>query len=261
MDQVSAERSSVAGPSMLFEAIAGVGAIVLAILGLTRILPHYMAAIGTIVVGGALVEGSALGARRARERCAARAAERRGARGCGGRGARRARPARHVGAGVATGGGDRVRCRTADRRLFRAAVAVAQVRRRACTPRPRFDPMTGVRSSPSACIRRAEHHRARSRGRSRDRPTGAQLLVGLSAVVLGILALLGHSPLILILVALLCVGCDRTATRRRAEQLADQSSAAARRLRLRRARGPRARRAGTTSTVDCVQRLNAGRTR
>jgi hypothetical protein len=38
-------------------------------------------------------------------------------------------------------------------------------------------------------------------------PTGAQLLVGLAAVVLGILALLGHSPLILTLVALLCVGC------------------------------------------------------
>jgi len=38
-------------------------------------------------------------------------------------------------------------------------------------------------------------------------PTGAQLLVGLAAVVLGILALLGNSPMLLTLVALLCLGC------------------------------------------------------
>jgi len=45
-----------------------------------------------------------------------------------------------------------------------------------------------------------------------EMPTGAQLLIGLAAVVLGVLALLGHSPLILILVALLCVGCAELLT-------------------------------------------------
>src|ERR1041385_689615 len=65
MAQVHVDKpTAVTAGGSMFEALAAIGAIVLAILGLTEVLPKYMAAIGTIVVGAALfLEGSALGIR------------------------------------------------------------------------------------------------------------------------------------------------------------------------------------------------------
>jgi hypothetical protein len=219
MDQVSAERSSMAGPSMLFEAIAGVGAIVLAILGLTRIMPHYMAAIGTIVVGGALVEGSALGVRSRRVSSALQG-----------------QPSAEVLAGAAgvvlgvlalLGMAELVLLPVAVI-VFGASLLIAgfsaplaatiAMRRRESSASEAELELPGMR--PDDSIARAldparpysEPTEAAVRTAPLDQliespPTGAQLLVGLAAVVLGILALLGHSPMLLILVALLCLGC------------------------------------------------------
>lgn len=218
MDQVSAERSSMAGPSMLFEAIAGVGAIVLAILGLTRILPHYMAAIGTIVVGGALVEGSALGVRSRRVSSALQG-----------------QPSAEVLAGAAgvvlgvlalLGMAELVLLPVAVI-VFGASLLIAgfsaplaatiAVRRRESSASEAELELPGMR--PDDSIARAldparpYSERAEATVRApldqliESPPTGAQLLVGLAAVVLGILALLGHSPMLLTLVALLCLGC------------------------------------------------------
>jgi hypothetical protein len=197
---------------MLFEAIAGVGAIVLAILGLTRILPHYMAAIGTIVVGAALVEGSALGIRSRRVSSAFAG-----------------QPSAEVLAGAAgvvlgvlalLGMSELVLLPVAVI-VFGAALLIAgfsaplaasvALRRRASAAPDAELELPGMR--PDDSIARAlDPADATVRVTPLDQlieapPTGAQLLVGLAAVVLGILALLGHSPMMLILVALLCVGC------------------------------------------------------
>lgn len=217
MDQVSAERSSAAAPSALFEAIAGVGAIVLAILGLTRILPHYMAAIGTIVVGAALVEGSALGMRSRRVSAALPG-----------------QPSAEVLAGAAgvvlgvlalLGMSELVLLPVAVI-VFGASLLIAgfsaplaatvALRRRESEVSEAELELPGMRPDDSIARAlepaRADRMQAGVRAAPLDQlieapPTGAQLLVGLAAVVLGILALLGHSPLILTLIALLCVGC------------------------------------------------------
>jgi hypothetical protein len=211
MDQVSAEHRGKAAPSMLFEAIAGVGAIVLAILGLTRILPHYMAAIGTIVVGAALVEGSALGVRSRRVSMPS------------------GQPSAEVLAGAAgvvlgvlalLGMSELVLLPVAVI-VFGAALLIAgfsaplaasvAVRRRESAVSDAELELPGMR--PDDSIARAlDPAEASARTTPLEQlieapPTGAQLLVGLAALVLGILALLGHSPMILTLVALLCVGC------------------------------------------------------
>jgi hypothetical protein len=212
MDQVSAEHAGRTAPNMLFEAIAGVGAIVLAILGLTRILPHYMAAIGTIVVGAALVEGSALGIRSRRVSSALAG-----------------QPSAEVLAGAAgvvlgvlalLGLSELVLLPVAVI-VFGASLLIAgfsaplaasvAVRRRESAVSDTELELPGMR--PDDSIARAlDPAEATARATPLDQlieapPTGAQLLVGLAAVVLGILALLGHSPMILTLVALLCVGC------------------------------------------------------
>lgn len=221
MDHVSAERSSMAAPSMLFEAIAGVGAIILAILGLTQILPRYMAAIGTVVVGAALVEGSALGVRSRRVSSALQG-----------------QPSAEVLAGAAgvvlgvlalLGMSELVLLPVAVI-VFGASLLIAgfsaplaasiAVQRHAASaseaelelPGMRPDDSIARALDPARPYSQSERTEAPIRPTALDQliespPTGAQLLVGLAAVVLGILALLGHSPLVLTLVALLCVGC------------------------------------------------------
>jgi hypothetical protein len=221
MDQVSGERSSMAAPSMLFEAMAGVGAIVLAILGLTRILPHYMAAIGTIVVGAALVEGSALGVRSRRVTSAMFQGQ----------------PSAEVLAGAAgvvlgvlalLGMSELVLLPVAvivfGASLLIAgfsaplAASIAVRRRRESEVSDAELELPGMRADDSIAraLDPARPYSDRTEGTDRaapldqlieSPPTGAQLLVGLAAVVLGILALLGHSPMLLTLVALLCLGC------------------------------------------------------
>jgi hypothetical protein len=205
MAQVSAERSNVVTTSTLFEAIAGVAAIVLAILGLTHILPRYMAAIGTVVVGAALVEGNALGAR-------ARALH--------------GQPSAEVLAGAAgmvlgvlalLGLSDMILLPAAVI-VFGASLLIAgftgsrpvlRPARPGVTERvPMVDPSAPV--NPATAY--VEPPTAELAAEPVEMPTGAQLLIGLAALVLGVLALLGHSPLILILVALLCVGCAELLT-------------------------------------------------
>jgi hypothetical protein len=65
MDQPEKERTlDVVGGGTGIEAIAGIGTVVLAILGLAGILPLYMMAIATIVVGAGLLVGGGAGASR-----------------------------------------------------------------------------------------------------------------------------------------------------------------------------------------------------
>jgi hypothetical protein len=217
MDQVSGERSSTASANMPFEAIAGVGAVVLAILGLTHILPRYMAAIGTIVVGAALLEGRALGTRSRRVTAALRG-----------------QPSAEViagAAGVVLGvlallGMSELVLLPVGVIVFGASLLIAgfsaprtapERSRRIISAETESDEL---RIGPDDTIARAivparaqagrndvlAVEREVSASESIESSTGAQLLVGLAAVVLGILALLGNSPLILTLVALLCVG-------------------------------------------------------
>jgi hypothetical protein len=61
--EVQKSAGAIASGSML-EAIGGAGAVVLSILGLAQVLPVYLAAVAVIAVGGALVcEGAAIAAR------------------------------------------------------------------------------------------------------------------------------------------------------------------------------------------------------
>jgi hypothetical protein len=171
-----------------------------------------MAAIGTIVVGAALVEGSALGIRSRRVSSALAG-----------------QPSAEVLAGAAgvvlgvlalLGLSELVLLPVAVI-VFGASLLIAgfsaplaasvAVRRRESAVSDTELELPGMR--PDDSIARAlDPAEATARATPLDQlieapPTGAQLLVGLAAVVLGILALLGHSPMILTLVALLCVGC------------------------------------------------------
>jgi len=185
----------VAGGSLI-EAIGGIATVVLAILGLTQVLPQYMAAGATIVVGAALLlEGSAVVARYNKL-----------ARAVAGERSQRA----ELGGGVSAefmGGaagivlGILALVNVAPLVLMAVAVIVfggalligAEATQRLNT--------IGRELAVSA----ESSHVAEE---SVSAASGAQVLVGISAIVLGILAVLDVAPIVLILVGLLSVGAS-----------------------------------------------------
>ncbi len=183
----------VAGGSMV-EAIGGIGAVVLAILGLSRVLPMYMAAAATIIVGGALMlEGTAIVARY--NQLARRVSEQRQHRIELGGGV----SAEFIGglAGIVLGilalvGIAPLMLVAIANIVFGAALLIgagATQRLNALGSRfARFD------------------ETVRFETESVSAASGASVLVGMGAAVLGILAVLGMSPLVLDLIGLLSVG-------------------------------------------------------
>lgn len=196
MAQASARKTTtaVAGGSVL-ESIVAVGAIVLAILGLTQILPETMAAIGTIVIGaGLFLEGGILGGRAAVSTPETAFMGRRPRMQLGG-----AASAEVIGgaAGVVLGilvllGGPVVGLLGSAVIVFGGALLVSGI------GTPAMATLTAAETfEPGADKKMQEAGQTAS---------GAQILVGLGAVTLGILALLDINSLVLILVALLAVG-------------------------------------------------------
>ena len=190
-------RSSdvVAGGSSVAQGVAGAGAIVLAILGLAGILPFYMAAIATIAVGAALLfQGGSLAARYSRILHETSQGEVRASELGGGMSAQTMAGAAGVALGILAllgvlpmilmpiaviifGGGLLIGSGTASRLN---------------------DAVLDWRTS-------SDHARRIAR-EAASSSAGAHVLVGVSVLVLGVLALLGVEPLALTLVALLGLG-------------------------------------------------------
>jgi hypothetical protein len=169
MEQASRSRmTAVLGSGATSESIAGIAGIVLAILGLLHVIPVYMAAIGTMVIGtGLLLEGGVL-----TERSAATTPE--------STASGRARPQfalRGAGSAEVLGGVGGIV-------LGMGIPALADFVERD------VDDVASARSIHTAG----------------ETASGAQILVGLGAITLGILALTGVDPMILVLVALIAMG-------------------------------------------------------
>lgn len=177
------------------EAVAGAGAVVLAILGLADILPGYMAAIATIAIGVALLaEGSAVAARWSRlmeEVSGSRARTR--AESSGGVGA-------EIFGGIAG--------------IVLGVLSLLGVLPMVLIPIALlvFGGSLLIGSSTAAdlsAIGVAEElgdRRAQLAREATMAATGAHVLVGVAAIVLGIIALVGMSPLSVSLVGLLALG-------------------------------------------------------
>lgn len=170
------------------EAIVGLGAVVLAIIGLANMWPGYMASIATIAVGAALLfSGGAIAARYSH------LAEEVGAKGIGG-----GLSGEILGgaAGIALGILALIGIMPAT--LTPVAVIVLGATLligSAATARLRY--LSSLRMS----------ERARNVTREAvEAASGTEVLVGIGAVVLGILALLGYMPRTLVLVGLLALG-------------------------------------------------------
>lgn len=176
------------GTSVMAEAIGAIGALVLAIIGLAGVLPNLMASIATIVIGADLLaEGCAIGARY-RHRFAQSAVQAHGLQGTG------YLAGEFIGgtAGIVLG----------ILALFRAdptpmlAVAVlvfgATLLISGAATRSQWFVATQAEGAPREVA-------------AASAPSG-HMLVGLGAVVLGILAVIGLVPMTLILVGLLSLG-------------------------------------------------------
>jgi hypothetical protein len=230
MPRVLATKAPPIGASIL-ESMAGVGAVVMAILGLTRVLPGYMAAIGTVVVGSALfLEGAALAARDSAYDLNVGLGGQHGALQPSLGGAASAEVLGGI-AGIVLGvlsllgvaaqillpaaaivfGAALLVCglgmsgAAATRRWIEAEREVLYDATRGLPPEPDMETPTAA----SLEIPRAGADTLRPMPmavRGPQTASGAQVLVGLATVVLGILALLGISPVILTLVSLLSVG-------------------------------------------------------
>ncbi len=183
----------VSGGSIV-EAVGGTGAVVLAILGLTGISPELLASIAALALGAALLsEGGALAARFSN--LLAEAAPRRVEQEIGG-----GLSAELLGgaAGVALGilallGVSTMTLLAVSAIVFGASLLVGSAATAGVDAL-----MLGV---PDDRTRQLAHEAVRG-------ASGAQLMVGLGAVALGILALLGIDPLTLVLAAMLAVGAS-----------------------------------------------------
>lgn len=170
------------------EAIVGAAAVVLAVLGLANIWPGYMASIATIAVGAALLfQGGAVAARYAD------LAKRTGASEVGG-----GVSAEILGgaAGIALG-----------------VLALLNIMPATLTPVAIivFGGALIIGSAATARLNSLSTWRMSERARDVTRgaiemASGTEVLIGIGAVVLGILALLGMAPRTLVLIALLALG-------------------------------------------------------
>jgi hypothetical protein len=194
MANAASERSikTVAGGSTI-EAIGGIGAVILAILGLAQIRPLMMASIATILVGASLVIGGAAVAARFSD-----VARPEGTR---------SKESTQLGAGLSAellGGiagvvlGVLALIGTSPMVLIPVSVIIfgAALIIGTATSARLDDLGAGYRGGRAGDA----GHKAVSAA------TGAQVLVGIAAVVLGALALFEISPLVLSLAALLAVG-------------------------------------------------------
>lgn len=183
------------------EGLGGIGAVVLAIIGLAGLLPAAMAAIATIVVGaGLLFEGGAIAARynRILAMTAGKPETEKAEYGSG-------MTSEFVGGGAGIVLGILALIGIAPAVLLEVAVIVfgATLLLSAGS--------TAKLASFGAYYRMpGEEHRVmrEAADSSIKAAAGAQVLIGIAAVVLGILALLGMQPLTLTLIGLLAVGAS-----------------------------------------------------
>ncbi len=185
---------AVAGGSIT-EAVCGIGTVVLAILGLARIAPGFMASIATIAFGVALLaQGGAVAARYAR--VARETSPEWGERAelGGGMGAELLAGAAGIVLGIlgllgiATDPLIPIAIIVFGGALLLGSSATVDV---------------GAVPAPGASARLA--HAARQ---ATAAASGAQVLLGIAAIVLGIIALVGVDPLVVSLVALLALGAS-----------------------------------------------------
>ncbi len=184
------------GGGSVIEGIGGIGALVLAIVGLLGVAPMMLASIATIAAGGALlVGGGAIAARYSRVLAGTQMSYNHEIIGGG-----MAMESLCGVAGIVLGvlgliGLAPLTLLSAAVIVFGAALLMASA---------------SIARLSSLPIRR-EFESAREHYIARDAlyaASGSDVLVGAGAVVLGILALSGHAPLTLVLVALICVGAS-----------------------------------------------------
>jgi hypothetical protein len=186
----------VAGGSMM-EALGGLGAVVLTILGLARVYPIDMAAISVIAIGASLLfDGGAIGARFSRL-LAATGSDAIGTAELGG-----GITAEFLGgaAGIVLGllsllGMAPVTLCPVAAIVFGGALLLG----------------SGATARLNVLEITAHTTHARAEAIVREAVTaaaGAQVLTGLAAILLGILALVGFNPSVMTLVALLCLGAS-----------------------------------------------------
>ena len=192
LDTQQAE-TAVAGGSAL-ESFAAVGAVVLAILGIVRVVPGYMASIGTIVVGAALLaEGGVFGVPAATQPMP---------------GTQNTRVQRQLGGAASAGtfGGAAGVVLGILALLGLAPVTLTAI---AVIVFGGALLLSGGGNSVLGRIAARnvlDPNVAQTMRETADTISGALVLAGLAAVALGILALLGLTPMLLVLIALLCVG-------------------------------------------------------
>lgn len=170
------------------EAVVGAGAVVLAILGLANIWPGYMASIATIVVGAALLfQGGAIASRYSD------LAQRTG--------------------GSEIGGGVSAEILGGAAGIALGILALLGIMPATLTPVAIivFGGALLIGSAATARLNSLTTFRMSERARDVTRgaiemASGTEVLVGIGAIVLGILALLGMAPRTLVLVALLALG-------------------------------------------------------
>jgi hypothetical protein len=200
------------GAGSMAEALGGAGAVVLGILGLVHIVPRTMASIATIVVGCALVfEAASIASRHSHLRVLA---------------------AGEGGAGASIGGGISAEMAGGLAGIVLGALGVAGFATRFVVPAAVivFGVALLVGATQTARLERFHLSRIPATISSRavqaglGAASGASVLVGLGALVLGILALLQISTIVLSLIALLAVGVvvllDGTATGAKAARAA-----------------------------------------
>ena len=179
--------------SSFVEAIAGVGAVILAILGLAGFLPVTFASIATIALGAALLlEGGSIGSRL--YVAASRDGQDVPSELMGGLGAESLSGLGALALGIlALIGVDTFILLEVALLVFGAGLLFGS----AATWRVNYPRIGGYATNDTAgYVAREAVHAA----------SGAHALVGLAAVILGILALLGNSPMILVLAGILSVG-------------------------------------------------------
>ncbi len=189
----SRELRTVMGGSVI-EAIGGIGAVVLTILGLADVLPTLLTAIAVIVIGASfLFEGTAIGSRFSRLWSAAGGGVLRAAELSGGM------TAEFLGGAAGVVLGILALLDVAPIILTSVAAIVfggALLLGSGALTRLNYLDVT------STDVQDRVKEIARE---ALAAATGAQVLVGMAAVILGILALVGFSPLTLTMIALLCV--------------------------------------------------------
>lgn len=197
MAEATSDQSmkTVAGGSTA-EAVGGIAAIVLTIIGLAHIMPYAMASISTIVVGAALLlEGGAVAARLADLTRAEGAAFRTELGGGVSAEVLGGIAGIVLGISALIGFAPLVLVPVANI-VFGAALIVG----------------AAVTASVDRTLPTTTHGEYVSRARATHQlvsaASGTQILVGIAAIVLGILALFGIAPLMLSLVALLVVGAS-----------------------------------------------------